>query len=186
MDESLLLFQVSIPVFLLFSLIEYQQIPPFFGRSSIADLPFPQMCIDCTMARVKITECNNHTFERLKPEEVNANKIVADLLAQGNSVQGYSDSHWCAVCPYAATHGCKKEKIRGRGCELKLCDVCAMSVKEYYDGNLAGFIEDLVEHWKKSTGEEESLFVRPDAVLLTSKGGMLTHIRTSFGNLVGI
>ncbi|KAH6721723.1 hypothetical protein BKA61DRAFT_729218 [Leptodontidium sp. MPI-SDFR-AT-0119] len=112
------------------------------------------MCIACTYARVRITQCPSHRIRALDPNRAEIDMRVFDDRKWGEAVDAYKagdekgaelvrSAKWCSVCPAAAALKCCSPQLfdengepvsqhghghGGGGCEgcgLLLCEDCA-------------------------------------------------------------
>ena len=155
------------------------------GHTRKGHLP-SRMCGFCTLDRLKITACKVHEVEPLPDMEPGFFDYgsVTDWMAPGQAAS--APFPWCSICPAPAFFACCSESDEiavpgfgqdgadGKGCGLFLCESCAVTLVNEYDGVLEGLIDRL-----KEEEEEGGFSLRADADFLHPKGELLRRMAAS-------
>ncbi|KAH7407159.1 hypothetical protein BKA64DRAFT_408541 [Cadophora sp. MPI-SDFR-AT-0126] len=182
-----------------------------FGGFSELGYSRSVMCIACTYARVRITQCPAH---RLRALDVKMGEFDLDVLSEekwGKTVKAYQDgdmkgaelvrkAKWCSVCPAAAALKCcspqlfdengepasAQQHAHGGGCEgcgLLLCQDCAELLGKLIRGGArtGGRQLDSMVSEVKRNRWRFTEGVRADAEFLTSGGDLLRSIGEGLG-----
>ena len=187
-----------------------------FGGFSELGYSRSVMCIACTYARVRITQCPTH---RLRALDVQTGEFDLDVLSEekwGKAVKAYESgdmqgaelvrsAKWCSVCPAAAALKCcspqlfdengepitAQQHTRGEGyegCGLLLCEACAELLRKLIRGGARTGGRQL-DHMVAEVKRNRWRFtegVRADAEFLTSGGELLRRIGEGMGASEGM
>ncbi|KAK0117384.1 hypothetical protein ONS96_013214 [Cadophora gregata f. sp. sojae] len=183
----------------------------FFNGFSELGYSRSVMCIACTYARVRITQCPTH---RLLALDVKTGEFDLDILNEkkwGLALQAYEDgdmkgaelvrnAKWCSVCPATATFKCcspqffdengepvtPQQHAQGHGlegCGLLVCEDCAdLMGKLVRGGARTGARQlDTMVAEIRRNRWRYTEGVRADAEFLTSGGELLRRLGEGMG-----
>ncbi|KAF2829626.1 hypothetical protein CC86DRAFT_344135 [Ophiobolus disseminans] len=150
-----------------------------------------QMCTDCTVARLQVICCPNHEFQSVfegddAPPDFDAMATEIMTAEPASAEFRYQLQRWCAMCFSAATWGCAtvqpslandEETV---GCGLRLCDTCAVTLRDVHDWDLEQMAAEM--DWRPKTKEEDEQTgnlagqARADVGLLRSSGLLMKNM----------
>lgn len=127
-----------------------------------------QMCGLCTITRLQIIVCGDHQLEPAFDSDnvPDFNTVTDDLISAepGSDDMVYQLKRWCSMCFSVAKFGCARvqpsvcgeEEETVVGCGLRLCDRCAVRLKDEFEGNIELLAEHMDPSPKISIEDEES------------------------------
>ena len=140
-----------------------------------------RMCVFCTTDRLKITACRDHEMqliEGMNPDTFDYQAVMEWMMPGMASLAPFK---WCSICLNPAFFCCSTKPdidIDGqeedlylgeqKGCGLLLCESCAISLINEYEGNLEKLIDGL-----GNGGGDGGFGIRADASFLHPKGELL-------------
>ncbi|KAI9869435.1 MAG: hypothetical protein M1813_000224 [Trichoglossum hirsutum] len=148
-----------------------------------------RMCFLCTMERMLICNCEDHTIHPLPnrdPGDFDFEAAFQELLSDQCS-QGTNRSLWCSVCPSPAFFECRtpqeldlqvdeivQSPPMAFGCGLLLCETCEQLLTNQYKGDLQAMVSNV-----ESNLHDFPAGLRADVSFLLDEGELMRRMRAS-------
>ncbi|KAI9733564.1 MAG: hypothetical protein M1834_003166 [Cirrosporium novae-zelandiae] len=139
-----------------------------------------RMCVYCTQERLNVCFCPQHEIVPIQGIAEDTSKKAFEELTSTQPKALEEASDYCSICPAPATHFCKTQPVdmlaelsmAQNGCGLFLCEDCAVSLVEEFQGDL----DTMIKGSENRIDGDESPFplgLRADVQFLVKDGELV-------------
>ncbi|RMZ74238.1 c6 finger domain [Pyrenophora seminiperda CCB06] len=159
------------------------------------------MCLACTIGRLQIISCANHTLQPIYPVGIHPSfeEVLSDLLEVAEAPDEINQElqRWCSMCFTPAMFACCTRQVslnspedaeeQVDGCGLKLCNRCEKQLREDFGGDSSAMAATLDHEPKVHESDEDikGLAIRADISLLTKEGLLMRNLEHEAEQAVG-